>query len=73
MVLNSNPCFSVDITGLLAEEKTTDGSEEERDSKFELIGVEEALDLEDSLVSTLFIKTFKNVFIKKIKEDDFTE
>jgi hypothetical protein len=70
MVLNSNPCFSVNITGLVAEEKTTDGSQSEKDSKFELIGVEQALDLEDSLVSTLFIKTFKNVFIKKIKEDE---
>lgn len=70
MILNSNPCFSVNITGLVAEEKTTDGSQSEEDSKFELISVEEALDLEDSLVSTLFIKTFKNVFIKKIKEDE---
>ncbi len=73
MVLNSNPCFSVNITGLVAEEKTTDGSQSEEDSKFELISVEEALDLDDSLVSTLFIKTFKNVFAKKIKEDDSTE
>jgi hypothetical protein len=72
MVLNSNPCFSVNITGLVAEDKTTDGSQSEADSKFELISIEEALDLEDSLVSTLFIKTFKNVFIKKIKEDDIT-
>ena len=72
MVLNSNPCFSVNITGLVAEDKTTDGSQSEEDSKFELISIEEALSLEDSLVSTLFIKTFKNVFIKKIKEDDIT-
>lgn len=70
MVLNSNPCFSVNITGLVAEEKTTDGSQSEKDSKFELISIEEALDLEDSLVSTLFVKTFKNVFVKKIKDDE---
>jgi hypothetical protein len=69
MVLNSNPCFSVNITGLVAEEKTTDGSQSEEDSKFELISVDQALDLDDSLVSTLFIKTFKNVFIKKINGD----
>ena len=72
MVLNANPCFSVNITGLVAEDKTTDGSQSEEDSKFELISIEEALALEDSLVSTLFIKTFKNVFVKKIKEDDIT-
>jgi 8-oxo-dGTP pyrophosphatase MutT (NUDIX family) len=70
MVLNSNPCFSVNITGLVADEKTTDGSQSEEDSKFELIEVEQALDLEDSLVSTLFIKTFKNVFIKKMDVDE---
>jgi 8-oxo-dGTP pyrophosphatase MutT (NUDIX family) len=70
MVLNSNPCFSVNITGLVAEEKTTDGSQSEEDSKFELISVDQALDLDDSLVSTLFIKTFKNVFIKKISGDE---
>jgi 8-oxo-dGTP pyrophosphatase MutT (NUDIX family) len=73
LVLNSNPCFSVNITGLVAEEKSTDGSQSEEDSKFELISVDEALDLEDSLVSTLFMKTFKTVFVKKIKQDDSTE
>jgi 8-oxo-dGTP pyrophosphatase MutT (NUDIX family) len=73
MVVNSNPCFSVNITGLVAEEKTTDGSQSEKDSKFDLIDVEEALDLEDSLVSTLFLKTFKNVFIKKIKDNEPAE
>lgn len=65
LVLNSNPCFSVNITSIVAEEKTTDGSTEEKDSKFELISIEEALSLEDSLISTLFIKTFKDIFIKK--------
>lgn len=65
LVLNSNPCFSVNITSIVAEEKTTDGSKSEEDSKFELISVEEALSLEDSLISTLFIKTFKDIFIKK--------
>jgi 8-oxo-dGTP pyrophosphatase MutT (NUDIX family) len=73
LVLNSNPCFSVNITGLVAEEKSTDGSQSEEDSKFELISVDEALDLEDSLVSTLFMKTFKTVFVKKIKQDDSTK
>jgi len=72
LVLNSNPCFAVNITGLVSEEKTTDGSSSEKDSKFELISVDEALDLEDSLVSTLFIKTFKNLFNKTTKENELT-
>lgn len=64
MVINSNPCFAVDLTGSVAKEKKTDGSQSEKDSKFELIDIDNALDLEDSLVSTLFIKTFKNLFNK---------
>lgn len=72
LVLNSNPCFSVNITSAVAEEKTTDGSKSEEDSKFELISVEEALSLEDSLISTLFIKTFKDIFIKKENDEQPT-
>lgn len=69
LVLNSNPCFSVNITSIVAEDRTTDGTKSEKDSKFELIGVEESLSLEDSLISTLFIKTFKDLFIKKIENE----
>lgn len=64
LVTNSNPCFSVNVTGLVIGERTTDGSEEEEDSKFELISVDDALDLDDSLISSLFIKTFKDKFQK---------
>jgi 8-oxo-dGTP pyrophosphatase MutT (NUDIX family) len=70
LVMNSNPCFSVNITSLVAEEKTTDGSQDEKDTKFELISVDEALDLDDSLVSTLFIKTFKDLFNKNQEENE---
>jgi len=70
MVSNSNPCFSVDITSLVSKEKTTDGSQGEKDSKFELISIEESLNLDDCLVSTLFIKTFKDLFIKKVESDE---
>jgi hypothetical protein len=73
LVLNSNPCFAVDITSIVAEEKTTDGSKSEKDSKFELVGIEEALNLEDSLISTLFIKTFKDSFNKKIENEQEPE
>jgi 8-oxo-dGTP pyrophosphatase MutT (NUDIX family) len=64
LVINPNPCFSVNITSLVAEEKETDGTKDEKDSKFELIGIEEALNLDDGLVSSLFIKNFKELFIK---------
>jgi 8-oxo-dGTP pyrophosphatase MutT (NUDIX family) len=73
MVMNSNSCFAVDITGTVAEEKETDGSQSEKDSKFELISVDNALDLEDSLVSTLFIKTFKNLFNKNEQDTESPE
>ena len=70
LVINSNPCFSVNITALVADEKETDGSQDEKDTKFELISVDEALDLDDSLVSTLFIKTFKDLFNKNQEENE---
>jgi len=70
LVINPNPCFAVDITSLVAEERETDGSKDERDSKFELISIDEALDLDDGLVSSLFIKTFKELFIKNNTQDE---
>jgi hypothetical protein len=73
MVLNSNPCFAVNITGLVSGEKTTDGSKAEKHTKFELISVEDALNLDDSLVCTLFIKTFKDIFTQKEEENESTE
>jgi len=73
MVLNSNPCFAVNITGMVSGDKETDGSKSEKDSKFELVSVDEALNLEDSLVSTLFIKTFKDIFNQKEEENESTE
>ena len=73
MVINSNPCFAVNITGLVSGEKKTDGSKSEKDTKFELVSVDEALNLEDSLVCTLFIKTFKDIFNSKEEEDESTK
>jgi hypothetical protein len=73
MVINSNPCFAVDITGLVSEEKKTDGSKSEEDTKFELVSVDDALSLDDSLVSTLFIKTFKDIFNQKEEKNESPE
>lgn len=64
IISNPNPCFSVDVTGLESDNKITDGSQDEIDSSFEMMSVSEALSLEDSLVSTLFIKHFKNIINK---------
>jgi len=69
MILNSNPCFAVDITSLIPSEKEPDEGNKEKDSKFELIEITEAINLEDSLINTLFIKTFKDLFIEKIKPE----
>lgn len=69
LILNANPCFAVDITSLISEDKSTDGSQKEKDSKFELLDIDDALNLEDSLISTLFIKTFKDLFTKKEKNE----
>lgn len=78
LVLNANPCFSVNLTSLVASEDNTDKKESEeddseKDSKFELINVDDALGIEDSLISTLFIKTFKNLFIKSQEENGKSE
>jgi hypothetical protein len=62
MVSNPNPCFSVDVTGLEIKEKETDGTTDEKDSTFEMLDISDALSLDDALVSTLFIKHFKNNF-----------
>lgn len=62
MVSNSNPCFSVNVTGLEIKEKETDGTEDEKSSTFEMLDISDSLSLDDALVSTLFIKHFKNNF-----------
>lgn len=62
LILNSNPCFAVNVTSLTPLERKPDKGDKERDSKFELIDIEEALSIDDCLVNTLFIKTFKYLF-----------
>ena len=67
LVVSANPCFCVDVSGMVAGERETDGSKSEEDSKFELTSVQEALDLDESIISSLIIKTFKNIFYRKSK------
>ena len=79
LVLNTSPCFSVNLTSLVAtdekqeKKETEEDDDSEKDSKFELINIDEALSIEDSLISTLFIKTFKNLFIKSQEENGKSE
>jgi len=73
MILNSNPCFAVNVTSLVSSEREPDKGDKEEYTKFELIDVSEALNLDDSLISTLFIKTFKDFFIKKNNENESSE
>lgn len=63
IVINGNPAFGVDVTGLERGEKSGDGSKNEENSKFSLVGLNDAINLDDALVSCLFVKIFQNKLI----------
>jgi 8-oxo-dGTP pyrophosphatase MutT (NUDIX family) len=63
MVVNGNPAFGVDITGIQKGEKEGDGSKNEENSKFSLVSLNDAINLDDALVSCLFLKIFQNKLI----------
>jgi 8-oxo-dGTP pyrophosphatase MutT (NUDIX family) len=56
-----HPCFAVDITGITPSEPKTDGSEQEKLSKFTLIPANEVISVEDPFISALFLRIFKYV------------
>jgi 8-oxo-dGTP pyrophosphatase MutT (NUDIX family) len=56
-----HPCFAVDISGITPSEPKTDGSEQEKLSKFTLIPANEVISIEDPFVSSLFLRIFKYV------------
>lgn len=60
MVVNGNPAFGVDITGLEGNVPEGDGSENEENARFKLVPVSEAIGYDDALISCLFIKIFQN-------------
>lgn len=64
MIINGNPAFGVNVTGIVGGEKTGDGSEFERNSKFSFYPISQALNFDDALISCLFIKMFQNNFLK---------
>lgn len=63
IIINGNPAFGVDITNLEAGKKEGDGSKSEENSKFSLIKLNDAINLDDALVSCLFLKIFQNKLI----------
>jgi 8-oxo-dGTP pyrophosphatase MutT (NUDIX family) len=63
LIYNGNPAFGVNVTGLDREPKEGDGSEEEKDSKFELYPINDAINNDDALISCLFLKLFQNKLI----------
>ena len=60
MIVNGNPAFGVDITGLEGIEPQGDGTGLEENSRFKLIPIAEAIGYDDALISCLFIKIFQN-------------
>jgi len=60
MVINGNPAFGVDITGLDGTKPEGDGTGLEENSKFKLVPFDEAIGYDDALISCLFIKIFQN-------------
>lgn len=63
MVVNGNPAFGVNVTGIERGKKEGDGSETEENTKFSLVPVKEAIDHDDALISCLFLKIFQNKII----------
>lgn len=63
LIVNGNPAFGVDVTGLEKGEKSGDGSEKEENSKFSLMPINDAINLDDALISCLFLKIFQNKLI----------
>jgi hypothetical protein len=63
LLVNGNPAFGVDITGIEKVKKSGDGSESEENSKFSLFALNDALNFDDALISCLFLKIFQNKLI----------
>ena len=63
LVVNGNPAFGVDVTDVEKGEKTGDGSESEKNSKFSLVPLNDALNIDDALIACLFLKIFQNKLI----------
>lgn len=56
-----HPCFAVDVSGITPSEPKTDGSEQEKLSKFRFINSNEVVYLEDPFIPSMFLRIFKYV------------
>lgn len=56
-----HPCFAVDVSNINPGEPKTDGSEQERLSKFLMIPSNDVLSVEDPFIPSLFLRIFKYV------------
>lgn len=63
LLVNGNPAFGVNITDLPGDKKTGDGSEKEKNTKFSLIPINDAINMDDALIACLFLKIFQNKLI----------
>jgi len=59
LIINGNPAFSVDITGLVTAESSGTSKID-----FSLYTVRKVLEFDDAVISCLFLKTFQNKFVK---------
>jgi len=58
-------CYSVDVTGLEQGEITGDGSESEKTMKFELLDLNIASEINDTILQTCFFKLFNKLYKKE--------
>ena len=72
MINQEFACFAVDVTGVdlpEAEEKDEDAEPDEYDPRFEMRGVNQALDTDDCFIPTMFMKVFRYIFGFNTPED----
>ena len=58
---HEQPCFAVDVTGIIKEEPKTDGSSMEQAAEFKFIPANDVIKEKDIFIPGLFLKLFKYV------------
>ena len=59
-------CYAVDVTGIEQGEITGDGSEQESNLKFEMLDLNKASEINDSILQTCFFKLFNKLYKKDL-------
>jgi 8-oxo-dGTP pyrophosphatase MutT (NUDIX family) len=60
-------CYSVDVTGLEQGEIIGDGSSHEKELKFELLDLNRASEINDTILQTCFFKLFNKLYKKEFQ------